>query len=1339
MIALLVLAAMLLPAPRAAAADAMAGPALAPETAREKNTRLLRHATLAPLPIGDRVILEDFEFGDGRTVDLDLERFDVFTPDAVVIDATPFGEVEMPRPDVVLLRGHVAGDPEARVFLGIGPDGTHGYVRDGETLQVVSSGPYGPDLGENFAVEVTNALDLAHEPEGPPTCGNDPDDLDLYPLGLPAPPENPADGSPPPCRSARLAMDSDWVFTGNLFGGNTTASSAYITTLVGALSEIYEENFSTEFTMPYLRVFSTSADPYTVTSDTSTALVEFRDHWRNTKSHIGRELAHLVSGKSLGGGIAYVNVVCNTQWGFGLSANMNGTFPYPLQDHHFQNWDINVVAHEVGHNFGTGHTHDYNPPIDGCGNADCSASYGGTIMSYCHICPGGMSNIVLEFHPTVIAWVMTMLDAIPCDLSVSCPVADPGLYVGASGGSWFVGSNWNGGSVPSGSTDVTIPTLVLVDSPGAVASTVTISSGGTLEMANGTATLTASTLTIDSGGALTGVGTVTAAVDNSGTVAPGVSPTNIGTLAIASTFTQQAGGALAIDIDGYTPGSQHDLLTVTTTATIGGGLTATVTGGFTPALQDVDFIAATTLTGTWATTSLPADLPGAYSFVSGTDSNSAYLVTVGVETCGAPTVSLWASEVIGFTSQYGNNGFSAAQALGAPDVFTYGNDPLAWASANQNGSLEHITLGFGSLVYATGVTVRETLGNGFVTRVDVLDLDDQYQTVWTGGDPSAQGAPADFLIQWAQTSYLVKGVRIYVDTGATTGWEEIDAVQIHGVPGPNDEWADHVIDFSSEWSSTIFAATEALGAPDVLTYGNDANAWAPSSQDGTLEYLTVGFATPVFATGVTVRETWGNGFVYAIDVVDTSDQLHAIWSGTDPSSAGAPAEFRINWPQTGYLVKGVRVHVDTDASADWEEIDAVRLHGILGAVADCNGNGVLDNCDLLAGISADLNADGIPDDCDLVPGIDSLSATPDPLPSGQTLTLTANGVADPNNDVTIVRFYRDLDDDGELDGSDTLLGSDSSASGGWTWSGSTNGYPVGPMRFFAQAEDGAALTSAAVGTIVDVQTAYPAGLYIGAPGGSWFVGANWGGGVVPGAGTAVVIDGSVALDGAGAQAASVTIQDGGTLTFSSGGTLAVSSGVTVESGGTLTGAGTITGDVVNGGLVAPGAPVGTLTVTGTYTQQAAATLDIGVDGYTAGTQHDVLAVGGVGTLAGTLDVATLGSFTPSPGGTVQLLTAASIAGAFDTANLPTLGGGNSFVRQQNATNETLVTVAVADCTVPEVLQWANSVIDFSSEWSTHWFGSMQMLGAPDVFAQGINKYGWTASSANGSVEHVTLG
>ena len=61
--------------------------------------------------------------------------------------------------------------------------------------------------------------------------------------------------------------------------------------------------------------------------------------------------------------------------------------------------------HEIGHNFGSGHTHDdYSPLIDTCGTS-CPAGLppglplakSTTIMSYCHLCNGGFTNLAYSF------------------------------------------------------------------------------------------------------------------------------------------------------------------------------------------------------------------------------------------------------------------------------------------------------------------------------------------------------------------------------------------------------------------------------------------------------------------------------------------------------------------------------------------------------------------------------------------------------------------------------------------------------------------------------------------------------------------------------------------------------------------------------------------------------------------------------------------------------------------------------------------------------------------------------------------------------------------------------
>jgi autotransporter-associated beta strand protein len=70
----------------------------------------------------------------------------------------------------------------------------------------------------------------------------------------------------------------------------------------------------------------------------------------------------------------------------------------------------------------------------------------------------------------------------------------------------------------------------------------------------------------------------------------------------------------------------------------------------------------------------------------------------------------------------------------------------------------------------------------------------------------------------------------------------------------------------------------------------------------------------------------------------------------------------------------------------------------------------------------------------------------------------------------------------------------------------------------------------------------------------------------------------------------------------------------VNSGGTLRGHGTIGGNVTNSGTVMPGASIGTLTISGNYTQPSTGTLAIEV----TPTTSDMLNVGGTASLAGTL-------------------------------------------------------------------------------------------------------------------------
>ncbi|MCK6478304.1 MAG: hypothetical protein L6Q35_15905, partial [Phycisphaerales bacterium] len=112
------------------------------------------------------------------------------------------------------------------------------------------------------------------------------------------------------------------------------------------------------------------------------------------------------------------------------------------------------------------------------------------------------------------------------------------------------------------------------------------------------------------------------------------------------------------------------------------------------------------------------------------------------------------------------------------------------------------------------------------------------------------------------------------------------------------------------------------------------------------------------------------------------------------------------------------------------------------------------------GTVADIGAYEIP----VNPTLTSLTLSPKNVIIGQSVTLTANGAADSDGTISSVKFYRDDDDDGIADSTE-LLGTDSSAAGGYKWTdSSTSTYSPGVVRYLAVAVDNNANRSAAYET-----------------------------------------------------------------------------------------------------------------------------------------------------------------------------------------------------------------------------------------------------------------------------------
>jgi len=137
---------------------------------------------------------------------------------------------------------------------------------------------------------------------------------------------------------------------------------------------------------------------------------------------------------------------------------------------------------------------------------------------------------------------------------------------------------------------------------------------------------------------------------------------------------------------------------------------------------------------------------------------------------------VWASNVRAFSTQYTDADWSAARALGAPDVpASGGDDPNAWASESADDRVEFLEVGFDRPRHARGVDILETHNAGAVTGVELIADDGTRTTAYTG---SANPAPSPFhrTISIPCTDKPIVAVRVTLNSAAVADWNEIDAI-----------------------------------------------------------------------------------------------------------------------------------------------------------------------------------------------------------------------------------------------------------------------------------------------------------------------------------------------------------------------------------------------------------------------------------------------------------------------------------------------------------------------------------------------------------------------------------
>jgi hypothetical protein len=125
-----------------------------------------------------------------------------------------------------------------------------------------------------------------------------------------------------------------------------------------------------------------------------------------------------------------------------------------------------------------------------------------------------------------------------------------------------------------------------------------------------------------------------------------------------------------------------------------------------------------------------------------------------------------------------------------------------------------------------------------------------------------------------------------------------------------------------------YSAFQVTGAPNVVGFGNNGNAWCPKEDDGGIERLEVGFAKPVNATEIRVRQNSAPGAIIKIELIDTEGKAHVVHDGIDTAKYDElNFWFKKTFEKTPYKVAGAKITLATNAVEGWNEIDAVQLLG----------------------------------------------------------------------------------------------------------------------------------------------------------------------------------------------------------------------------------------------------------------------------------------------------------------------------------------------------------------------------------------------------------------------------
>ncbi len=402
--------------------------------------------------------INNFPLG-GKLVNLNVSQFDALTRDANISVMTAKGNIPFKLPEYALFRGEVEGLTGSHVYIAVFPDHALGYVEvptdNGvSTRYLIQPVTINSEVVSTMIVYKQDAVDRGNDQAWKWNCGSEElpknfkaidrvsKELAIESQSMPQTPE----ASPRTVKLLKIDLDCDHDFYLD-FKSDTTKGLTYALATLGAVSDVYLRDLNAGVVAQYLHIWAID-DPFPGTTNNE-FLPEFEAYGGSSLPDDNRSSAILLSGVNGIGGLAYVEVICPGSGGGSAyaSCGTDNVYTYPKDGFI---WDVDVVAHEFGHNVGSLHTHNcsWAPAIDSCVAAEGSCystpvPTRGTIMSYCHLTPKGVD---LKFHVRNIPKMKGWIQAAKCAPTVQLPIAIAGYdqYVCNTDSATFTGDGQYG-------------------------------------------------------------------------------------------------------------------------------------------------------------------------------------------------------------------------------------------------------------------------------------------------------------------------------------------------------------------------------------------------------------------------------------------------------------------------------------------------------------------------------------------------------------------------------------------------------------------------------------------------------------------------------------------------------------------------------------------------------------------------------------------------------------------------------------------------------------------------------------------------------------------------------